>query len=183
MGRATPTSSFAPWMISRLRWGDDAVQGRLKVSASPSSAACTDRAIRQRIFWPPTRLEGASRVDLRDKPRAFPLASASGSLEEEPSCRGLRIRRLHALRRVAGAPAVQIGLPERNISSSGGIGRRGESEEPRSGPARARDLPGNAGQRSMEFPLKLETILGDDHRMGSSMPLSDEARPGFDPRF
>ena len=35
----------------------------------------------------------------------------------------------------------------------------------------------------MEFPLKLETILGDDHRMGSSMPLSDEARPGFDPRF
>ena len=87
------------------------------------------------------------------------------------------------LRRVAGAPAVQIGLPERNISSSGGIGRLGESEEPRSGPARARDLPGNARQRSIESPLKLETILGDDHRMGSSMPLSDEARPGFDPRF
>src|SRR5271157_6339974 len=137
----------------------------------------------QRIFLPPMGLDGASRVDLRDKPRAFPLALASGSPEEEPSCRGLRIRHLHALRRVAGAPAVQIGLPERNISSSGGIGRLGESEEPRSGPARARDLPGNAGQRSMEFPLKLETILGDDHRMGSSMPLSDEARPGFDPRF
>src|SRR5271165_6852381 len=137
----------------------------------------------QRIFLPPTGLEGASRVDLRDKPRAFPLASASGSLEEEPPCRGLRIRRLHALRRVAGAPAVQIGLPERNISSSGGIGRLGESEEPRSGPARARDLPSDARQRSIEFPLKLESILGDDYRMGSSMPLSDEARPRFDPRL
>ena len=28
----------------------------------------------------------------------------------------------------------------------------------------------------MEFPLKLETFLGDDYCMGSSMPLSDEAR-------
>jgi dipeptidyl aminopeptidase/acylaminoacyl peptidase len=77
---------------------------------------------------------------------------------------------------VADASAIQIGLAERNISSSRGIGRLGESEEPRSGPARARDLPSNARQRSKEFALKLETILGDDYRVGSSMPLSDEAR-------
>ena len=84
---------------------------------------------------------------------------------------------------VADTSAIQIGLAERNISSSRGIGRLGESEEPRSGPARARDLPSDARQRSIEFPLKLETILGDDYRMGSSMPLSDEARPRFDPRL
>ena len=46
---------------------------------------------------PPTRFEDASRLDLRDKPRAGPLASASGSMDEEPCWRGLRIQSLHAL--------------------------------------------------------------------------------------
>src|SRR5271165_3779852 len=137
----------------------------------------------QRIFRPPTRFEGAARVDLSDKPRAGPLAPASGSMDEELSCRGSRIRRLHALWLFAGAPAVQFQPTERSIRSSGGVGRPGESEEPWSGPGSARDLPGDAGQRSMEFPLKLETILGDDYCMGSSMPLSDEACPRFDPRL
>ncbi len=67
--------------------------------------------------------------------------------------------------------------------SSGGAGSPGESEEPRSGPGRARDLPGDAGQRSIEFPLELETLFGDDHRVGSSMPFSDKARSRFDPRL
>ena len=35
----------------------------------------------------------------------------------------------------------------------------------------------------MEFPLKLETLFGDDYCVGSSMPLSNEARPRFDPRL
>jgi hypothetical protein len=35
----------------------------------------------------------------------------------------------------------------------------------------------------MECPLKLETMLGDAYCMGSSMPLTDEARPRFDPRL
>ena len=67
--------------------------------------------------------------------------------------------------------------------SSGGAGSPGKSEEPRSGPGCARDLPGDAGQRSIEFPLELETILGDDDNMGSSMPFSDKARSRFDPRL
>src|SRR5271170_4253700 len=65
--------------------------------------------------------------------------------------------------------------------SSGDAGSPGKSEEPRSGPGRARDLPGDAGQRSIEFPLELETVFADDHRVGSSMPFSDKARSGFDP--
>src|SRR5271166_6049062 len=40
-----------------------------------------------------------------------------------------------------------------------------------------------AGQRSIEFPLELETLFGDDHRVGSSMPFSDKARSRFDPRL
>ncbi len=67
--------------------------------------------------------------------------------------------------------------------SSGGAGSPGEFEEPRSGPGRAGDLPGDAGQRSIEFPLELETLFGDDHRVGSSMPFSDKARSRFDPRL
>jgi hypothetical protein len=51
----------------------------------------------QRIFRPPARFGGASRVDLRNEPRAARFASASDSIDEEPSCRGLRIRRLQAL--------------------------------------------------------------------------------------
>src|SRR5438105_2372292 len=69
------------------------------------------------------------------------------------------------------------------MSSIGGIDHLVESEKPRSGPARAGDLPSDARQRSIAIPLKFETILGDGHRMGPSMPLSDEARPRFDPRL
>src|SRR5580658_7123265 len=137
----------------------------------------------QRIFRPPARFGGASSVALRDEPRWARFASASGSIDEEPSFRGLRIRRLRALRRVIDAPAVPIGLEERRTVSSGGAGGPGKSEEPRSGPGRARDLPGDAGQRSIEFPLELETLFGDDHRVGSSMPFSDKASPRFDPRL
>ena len=133
----------------------------------------------QRIFRPPTELVDVSRTGLRDKLRATPLASASGPKGEEPSCRSLRIGRHHALRRIATAPIVSINLAERSISSFGGVDHLGESEEPRSGPARTGDLPGDAGQRSVDFPLELETLFGRDHRMSSSMPLADEARSGL----
>src|SRR5271166_5775110 len=137
----------------------------------------------QRIFRPPERFEGASPVDLRNEPRAARFASASGSIDEEPSCRGLRIRRLHALCLVVDALAVPIGLAERRMVSSGGADSPGKSKEPRSGPGRARDLPGDAGQRSIEFPLELETLFNDDHRVGSSMPFSDKTRSRFDSRL
>ena len=101
---------------------------------------------------------------MRDQLRATPLASASGSKGEEPSRRSLRIGRHHALR-IAAATIVKINLSERSISSFGGVDRLGESEEPRSGPACTSDLMGDAGQRSVDFPLELETLFGRDDRI------------------